>query len=183
MKKMQLTTKISAVVLSTLFLFSCSTSNKFSKRSFGGGWEDAVATKTVETPAAKIESNVAEVNTPAAEVITTPAIENKVSIESTKAVAAQSQVATQPAKVKTGVKTKLAQKIIAKQAKKLAQQPNNSNEVDNKILLVILAILLPWLAVLLYKGIGTEFWISLLLWFLFVLPGIIYALLVVLDVI
>lgn len=183
MKKIQLTTKISAVVLSTLFLFSCSTSNKLSKRSFGGGWEEAVATKTVESPAVKIESNVAETNTQAESEINATATENKVRIESTQVATAHSHVAAQPSKVKTGLKTKLAQKIIAKQAQKIAQQSNNNNEVDNKVLLVILAILLPWLAVLLYKGVGTEFWISLLLWFLFVLPGIIYALLVVLDVI
>ncbi|MCC7296688.1 MAG: YqaE/Pmp3 family membrane protein [Bacteroidia bacterium] len=72
--------------------------------------------------------------------------------------------------------------MLAKKVAKISKK-QNPNEVDNKILLVILAILLPWLAVLLYKGVGTQFWISLLLWFLFVLPGIIYALLVVLDVI
>ena len=53
----------------------------------------------------------------------------------------------------------------------------------NVILLVILAILLPPLAVGLHRGIGTEFWISLLLTILFWIPGVIYALLVVLDVV
>lgn len=51
------------------------------------------------------------------------------------------------------------------------------------ILLVILAFLLPPLAVFLHRGIGTEFWISLILTLLVWVPGVIYALLVVLDVI
>lgn len=50
----------------------------------------------------------------------------------------------------------------------------------NTILLVILAILLPPLAVFLYEeAITTKFWISLLLTLLLFVPGIIYAILVV----
>lgn len=55
-------------------------------------------------------------------------------------------------------------------------------EVDI-IVLVILAILLPPLAVYLHSGIGTPFWISVILTLLFWVPGVIYSLLVVLDVI
>ncbi len=52
----------------------------------------------------------------------------------------------------------------------------------NTLLLVILAILLPPLAVYLHEGaLNTKFWISLLLTLLFFLPGIIYALIVVLG--
>ena len=51
-----------------------------------------------------------------------------------------------------------------------------------KVVLIILAILLPPLAVYLHQGeINGKFWLSILLWLLFILPGIIYALLVVLD--
>jgi uncharacterized membrane protein YqaE (UPF0057 family) len=51
-----------------------------------------------------------------------------------------------------------------------------------QIVLIILAILLPPLAVYLHQEeINAKFWISLLLWFLFILPGVIYALLVVTD--
>jgi uncharacterized membrane protein YqaE (UPF0057 family) len=50
------------------------------------------------------------------------------------------------------------------------------------VLLVILAILLPPLAVYLHEGaINTKFWISLVLTLLFWIPGVIYALLVVLG--
>ena len=53
---------------------------------------------------------------------------------------------------------------------------------DNTVLLVILAILLPPLAVYLHEGeVNNRFWISLLLTLLFWLPGIIYALIIVLG--
>ncbi len=55
---------------------------------------------------------------------------------------------------------------------------------DRIILLAILAILLPPLAVYLKEEeINTKFWISLILTLLFWIPGVIYALLVVFDVI
>ncbi len=50
------------------------------------------------------------------------------------------------------------------------------------LLLVILAILLPPLAVYLYEGeINNRFWISLLLTLLFWIPGVIYALILILG--
>ncbi|MEJ7736513.1 MAG: YqaE/Pmp3 family membrane protein [Chitinophagaceae bacterium] len=52
------------------------------------------------------------------------------------------------------------------------------------VLLVILAIILPPLAVYLHQGeINNKFWISLVLTLLFFVPGVIYALLVVLNAI
>lgn len=65
---------------------------------------------------------------------------------------------------------------------RLAGNPNTTSvNSDDRVLLVILAILAPPLAVYLARGIGTEFWISVILWFCLILPGIIYAILVVLD--
>jgi uncharacterized membrane protein YqaE (UPF0057 family) len=64
-----------------------------------------------------------------------------------------------------------------KAAKRAGQAPE-----DNTVLLVILAILLPPLAVYLHQGeINNKFWISLVLTLLFWLPGVIYALVVVLG--
>jgi len=64
-----------------------------------------------------------------------------------------------------------------KAAKKAGNEPST-----NTLLLVILAILLPPLAVYLHEGvINTKFWISLLLTLLFWLPGVIYALIVILG--
>lgn len=65
----------------------------------------------------------------------------------------------------------------AKAAKRAGHAPS-----DNTVLLVILALLLPPLAVYLHEGeINSKFWISLVLTLLFVLPGVIYALVVVLG--
>lgn len=74
-------------------------------------------------------------------------------------------------------------KDVKKQWKlfKKEKKANKAAKVE-QIVLIILAILLPPLAVYLHQGeINGKFWLSLLLWFLFILPGVIYALLVVTD--
>lgn len=64
-----------------------------------------------------------------------------------------------------------------KAEKKAGKEPST-----NTLLLVILALLLPPLAVYLHEGeINTRFWISLILTLLFFVPGVIYALIVVLG--
>ena len=66
---------------------------------------------------------------------------------------------------------------LFRQERKAGNQPST-----NTLLLVILAILLPPLAVYLHEGvINSKFWISLLLTLLFFIPGVIYALIVVLG--
>ncbi|MBK7289462.1 MAG: YqaE/Pmp3 family membrane protein [Chitinophagaceae bacterium] len=63
-----------------------------------------------------------------------------------------------------------------------ASKKANGDPSTNTLLLVILAILLPPLAVYLHQGvINNKFWISLILTLLFWLPGVIYALIVVLG--
>lgn len=74
-------------------------------------------------------------------------------------------------------------KAVKKEFKtfKKESKESKSKKVD-MVVLIILAILLPPLAVYLHQGeINGKFWLSLLLWFLFILPGVIYALLVVTD--
>lgn len=65
---------------------------------------------------------------------------------------------------------------------KTAHNNRKASDVD-LLLLVILAILLPPLAVFLKRGLDSMFWISLILTLLFWFPGAIFALLVVFDVI
>lgn len=78
---------------------------------------------------------------------------------------------------------KKAQKQEMKEAIKQYKQDVKSGARDadtNTLLLVILAILLPPVAVLVHQGeLNNKFWISLLLTLLFYLPGLIYALLVI----
>ena len=50
---------------------------------------------------------------------------------------------------------------------------------ESKVLYYILAVLLPPLAVGLWRGIGSDFWINLLLTLLLYLPGIIHAIIVI----
>ncbi|MEH6634164.1 MAG: YqaE/Pmp3 family membrane protein [Halioglobus sp.] len=51
----------------------------------------------------------------------------------------------------------------------------------NKIILAIIAILLPPLAVFLHKGAGKDFVINILLCLLFYVPGILHALWLILK--
>jgi uncharacterized membrane protein YqaE (UPF0057 family) len=76
-------------------------------------------------------------------------------------------------------------KEVKKQVNTFKQNQRQGKAADEQtILLVILAILLPPLAVYLHQNaINTKFWISLILTLLFWVPGVIYALLVVLGVI
>ncbi|MBS1918730.1 MAG: YqaE/Pmp3 family membrane protein [Bacteroidetes bacterium] len=63
-----------------------------------------------------------------------------------------------------------------------AEKKSGKAASDNTVLLCILAVLLPPLAVYLHEGeINNKFWISLLLTILFWLPGVIYALIVILG--
>lgn len=74
-------------------------------------------------------------------------------------------------------------KEVKKEVRNFKKQKRKGGDADtNTLLLVILAILLPPLAVYLHQGeINTKFWISLILTLLFWLPGIIYALIVILG--
>jgi uncharacterized membrane protein YqaE (UPF0057 family) len=63
-----------------------------------------------------------------------------------------------------------------------AQKAAGNEPSTNTLLLVILALLIPPLAVYLHQGeINSKFWISLILTLLFFVPGVIYALIVVLG--
>ncbi len=70
---------------------------------------------------------------------------------------------------------------VKKLMKEYKVQKANGQASTNTILLVILALLLPPLAVYLHEGeFNTKFWLDLLLTLLFFIPGVIYALIVVL---
>ncbi len=82
--------------------------------------------------------------------------------------------------------SKQEKKQRLKDAKKaLKDYKNSAKHADTNTstaLLVILAILLPPVAVLVHEGeLNNKFWIDLLLTLLFYLPGLIYALIVVLG--
>ena len=74
-------------------------------------------------------------------------------------------------------------KDVKKQVKLFKKEKKSNKSANVEMwLLIVLAILLPPLAVYLHQGeINGRFWLSILLWFCFILPGVIYALLVVTD--
>ena len=74
-------------------------------------------------------------------------------------------------------------KAAKKELKLFKQEQKAGNAPStNTLLLVILAILIPPLAVYLHQGkINNKFWISLILTLLFFIPGMIYSLIVVLG--
>jgi uncharacterized membrane protein YqaE (UPF0057 family) len=74
-------------------------------------------------------------------------------------------------------------KEVRKEIKQFkADKKNNAEPSTNTLLLVILAILIPPLAVYLHEGeINGKFWLDLLLTLLFYVPGLIYALIVILG--
>jgi len=83
----------------------------------------------------------------------------------------------------TNVKLNRMSSFVMNRIAKKANTESVSGSDTNLILLVILAILLPPLSAFLARGLGTEFWIDLLLTILFWIPGVIYALLLAFDVV
>ncbi len=184
------------VVAVAAFAFtSCSTDLRVEKRRYNDGWYVHHSSNKQTAPAAK-ESPVATTenavvaqdetvaSTPA-ETSVAPATTN----QETTTVAAPTtstekttlaQTAKKP-EVKTVAETKTSpvKKAVAK-IKKVSKQNTSAAGDDKFILAVIFAIIFPCIGVLIWEGnITTHFWIALLLTFLFWLPGIIYALLVV----
>lgn len=84
------------------------------------------------------------------------------------------------AKERISSMTKAEKKAFKKEVREVMKQDRSGGV---SIIKIILAVLLPPLAVFLHSGIGNQFWISLILTLLFWIPGVIYALLVVTDTI
>ncbi|MBR2648026.1 MAG: YqaE/Pmp3 family membrane protein [Sediminibacterium sp.] len=83
-------------------------------------------------------------------------------------------------RVERKAKTSEVKKMLA--TYKAQKASGNSDVSTNQVLLAILAILLPPLAVGLHEGqLNGKFWLSVLLTLLFWLPGVVYALIVVLS--
>lgn len=77
---------------------------------------------------------------------------------------------------------KAMRKQLKKDLKAAIKDFKNSNQSDvGFALLIILGVLIPPLAMLLYDGLSARFWISLLLTLLFFLPGMIYTLYVIIS--
>lgn len=87
---------------------------------------------------------------------------------------------------KRALKRELRSVKLADYTKNLPSYENmgitDTQQVENKLLLIVITILIPPLGVFLHQGaINTKFWVSLLLTLLFYVPGLIYSLIVVLG--
>ncbi|WP_335682490.1 YqaE/Pmp3 family membrane protein [Pontibacter actiniarum] len=114
----------------------------------------------------------------AAEVVKAPTAKEELTLEKREMNVTEAK-ALAMAKERLSNMTKAEKKELKKEVKEAMRQGGSRTSIVE----VILAILLPPLAVFLHDGIGTSFWINIILTLLFVLPGIIHALLVVTDTI
>lgn len=120
----------------------------------------------VATARAKAPKSIAEVAT---EDVSAP--ENKITEAEALALA----------KAHVNSMSKAEKKELKKELKEILKQDRRGGGAS--IVEIILAILIPPLAVFLHEGVTSRFWISIILWILGVIPGIIFALLVVTDTI
>lgn len=98
--------------------------------------------------------------------------------DATTIQAAKESFKTMSAKEKKAKFKEVSQAIKAYKAAKAAKAEPSTNT----LLLVLIAILLPPLAVYLHEGeINNKFWIDLILTLLFYVPGLVYALIVILG--
>ncbi len=73
-------------------------------------------------------------------------------------------------------------KATFKEFKKEKREGKAEGSSNNRLLEIIVTILLPPVGVLIHQGkVDSKFWIDLLLWLLFYIPGLIYGLIVVLG--
>lgn len=117
-------------------------------------------------------------------VTTTEPVSASTSNSTTTAVSQEQLAADAKAYFKNlSAKERKAKMKDAKQAVKQHKKDKKAGKKTetDQLLLVILAILIPPLAVYLHEGeINGKFWLDLILTLLFFLPGIIYALIVIL---
>jgi uncharacterized membrane protein YqaE (UPF0057 family) len=73
---------------------------------------------------------------------------------------------------------KMLKELRRQQVTMKKQGATRQHDDANTILVILLCIFLPPVAVLIVKGVSTEFWLDLLLTLLFWLPGMIYAFIV-----
>ena len=194
--------KFNLLVLSSIFLLaSCSSSNQqaFQKRKYQPFF---VKNKTIE-PFEKKEQSLEKEETKMAfsGIARSESVDTEKTSSSHERVIDEEETMTvKPLQVKLNVKSAIAERLIEKKVEKVLEEvdfskkerfqaiekitsKNNKSYADDVelILYLILAILLPPLAVYLLFGLDIKFWISILLTLLFWFPGLVFALYHVLN--
>lgn len=142
-----------------------------------------LAVEATVPPALALEASTAApappvIGSKTAEVVNTPAVAESITPEK-REMSVEEAKALAMAKERLADMTKAEKKDLKREVREAFRQSGGGASIVE----VILAILLPPLAVFLHDGIGTSFWISIILTLLFWIPGVIYALLVVTDTI
>jgi len=148
---------------------------------------EAIAVEQVRTAsvekAIEMEETQAVANTTAAVERTAPASDDVLSTETETSVPAAPKAAKAPVVSAERKSEGEIRKSLKMDLKKQKKQSGNGYADDMFILAIIFAILIPPIGVLIYTNIDwMKVLICLLLTLLFFLPGMIYALLVVFDV-
>jgi uncharacterized membrane protein YqaE (UPF0057 family) len=185
-----------AVMVLSVGLFSCSTSRtdfqkvKYLDRSASKNMQAGKVNKVKSTnDQQEVVVAETEVYTDGDLAEVSPVSKNDVFVESKPVVKPSTFVKAQKqANEILAEKPTISMEEVYNELKSQSLISNGATEVKEEkavgtLVKVILSFLLPPLAVFLHVGMGTPFWISLLLTLLFWVPGVIYALLVVLDVI
>lgn len=194
MKAKQLLLSLTAAVALSLFFGSCAGDMSVTKRRYNKGFyismrdhgTPAVNAVAVAPVAETKEAANTVATAPETAVAQQPAITTTPEVNTTVATPTATSpivkhVSENPAQPKSIAPTKQAAKAAIRQAKRTM---HHAPAGDSQVLAVILAILIPPLGVWLYEGsITNHFWIDLILTLIFFFPGMIYALLVVLDAI
>ena len=191
--------KLTILSLCLFVVASCSTTNDFSKKHHKNrNWKKYDVSKQEEVLVKNEEVKTEE----SLEVAVAENAKREIVVENNieKAEKLEKEVVTTTNKVSS---KKAVKKSVKKEFKELKALTNNFSNVTNTnkkakspakrstynkkgtsvddmfILALILAILIPFLGVLVFEGVTNRFWISLILTLLFFLPGMIYAILVV----
>lgn len=189
-------------VIATYLLSSCNSSVSIVKRKYNDGYYVSTSHHS-NTTVTKEENNINKqeitkdiendntttVGNAVSEKSETPntSVETDVTsmVSNNKKETAHTQKSTIERKVgsKKITATEMMPFVFKKQVSKIAQPVPQSKEVrSSQILEIILSIFLPPVAVYLHtNGLTTEFWIDLILTCLFWVPGVIYALYIVLT--
>lgn len=187
---------VAAVMLSSCSQISTLSLTKRHYRSgyyvdFGGKRQNKIAENKVQPPTMPVAANalpssqINTINTEQSQLTVLPVAVNvkpikkaahsarRLPSENTHSVSANNN----PANVAT-----IAQTADNELSVQSAKSATSSNSADVPMwALIIITILIAPLGVYLAKGIGTPFWIDLILYICFIIPGLIYGLIVVLS--
>ncbi len=195
MKKLFTLIQISAFIITVFFISSCHVSkvNDFTAQkythfkrgkaevSFKENAKENILNGVYSMPLKSSESlELASINTPVLQYL------NKTAPQKNEELSGN-MVSENKKETKNSKKFLKRRTLLPFVINRFIDKPNtasahNSSDVE-LLLLVILALILPPIAVLLARGAGSEFLLSIILTILFWVPGQIYALLVVFDVI